>query len=132
MPRAQREIPPPLELLCLRTLWTMGEGTAKDVRQALAPSRPLAYTTVLTLLERLARKGKLTRRKTGRAFCYKPVEPRDVFRRAAIRELLESFFDGSEEELLRFLARGEEPALAAAAFEPSPAASDDLIDTVLL
>ena len=132
MPRAPREIPPPLELLCLRTLWALGEGSAKDVRGSLADSRSLAYTTVLTLLERLARRGMLTRRKAGRAFIYKPAEQRDTLRRAAIHELTENFFDGSEADLLRFLDHGAEPAASPAAPEAAPAQADDLIDTVLL
>ena len=126
MARARREIPPPLELLCLRTLWSLGEGTAKDVRQELAPTRPLAYTTVLTVLERLVRKGKLARRKSGRAFFYKPTESRDSLRHTAVHELLECFFDGSEAALLRFLRNEPEPAAAPAS------APDERIDTVLL
>ena len=76
-----REIPPPLELECLKVLWTLGEGNVKDVRQALTGSRPLAYTTVMTVLDRLTRKGGVARRKVGRAFVYVPVLSRGVLRR---------------------------------------------------
>ena len=72
MPRTAREVPPPLELLCLRALWTLGEGNVKAVRQMVAQSRPLAYTTIMTVLERLVRKGMLARRKVGRSFAYAP------------------------------------------------------------
>jgi predicted transcriptional regulator len=126
MPKTARDIPPPLELLCLKALWSLQEGSVRDVQQIVAQSRPLAYTTIMTVLDRLVRKGKLARRKVGRAFVYKPETPRDVMRRVAIRELLEGFFDGSEEELLLFL-RGEEQAAAVAA-----GAEDPRIDTVLL
>ncbi len=132
MARARREIPPPLELHCLRALWQLGEGAVKDVRGIVGETRPLAYTTILTVLDRLTRKGKLSRRRVGRAFIYKPVESRESLRRAAVRELLESFFDGSEAELLRFL-QGE-PAAKDPDFpaEPQPDAESDRIDTVLL
>jgi BlaI family transcriptional regulator, penicillinase repressor len=126
MPRTAREVPPPLELLCLRALWSLGEGNVKAVRQIVAESRPLAYTTIMTVLDRLVRKGMLARRKVGRSFCYAPQATRDAARRAAVRELLEGYFDGSEEALIVFLQRRvPEPAV------PSVHAVER-IDTVLL
>jgi predicted transcriptional regulator len=80
----------------------------------------------MTVLERLLRKGKVTRRKVGRSFVYLPQASRDEMRRAAIREMLDGFFDGSEDELLRFLGRDTGKAAAAAAGDESR------IDTVLL
>ena len=133
MPRTARDIPPPLEMLCLKALWSLGEGNVKEVQEVVRRSRPLAYTTIMTVLERLARKGKLTRRKVGRAFVYSLQASREVMRRAAIRELVDGFFDGSEEELIRFLS-GPETARAVAAVAPaSPVAvQEERIDTVLL
>jgi BlaI family transcriptional regulator, penicillinase repressor len=124
MQKAVRDVPPPLELLCLRALWTLEEGSVNDVRRIVSETRPLAYTTIMTVLDRLVRKGRLTRRKSGRAFVYAPQATRDSLRRAAVRELLEGFFDGSEEELLAFLR--------APAARPMPAAGESHIDTVLL
>jgi predicted transcriptional regulator len=72
MPRTARDVPPPLELLCLRALWSLGEGNVKDVLQIVMQTRSLAYTTVMTVLDRLVRKGKVSRRKVGRAFVYTP------------------------------------------------------------
>jgi len=144
MPKTVREVPPPLELLCLNALWSLKEGNVKDVRQLVARKRPLAYTTIMTVLDRLVRKGLLARRKVGRAFVYMPQIARDALRRTALRELLEGFFDGSEQELVRFLAAPDTAAAAAAAAAstvaaPVPAAPADAggegeahIDTVLL
>mgnify|MGYP001616351681 CR=1 FL=1 len=125
-PGVPREIPPPLELECLKTLWTLGEGNVKDVRQALEPARGLAYTTVMTVLDRLARKGVVSRRKVGRSFVYTPAVTRDALRRPAVRELLENFFDGSEQSLIAYLR--SEPLPPPAAPEPP----DDSMDTTLL
>ena len=127
MPRTDRDVPPPLELLCLRALWTLREGNVKEVQALVAQSRPLAYTTIMTVLERLVRKGRLRRRKSGRAFVYSPEASRDAMRRAAIRELVNGFFDGSEDELIRFLRESETESRAT-----SNHVNAESIDPVLL
>jgi len=130
MPRTARAVPPPLELMCLNALWSAGEGSVKDVRAVVAATRPLAYTTIMTVLERLVRKGKLSRRKSGRAFLYAPQASRDATRRAAVRELVEGFFDGSEDELRHFL-NAAQPGDVPAAAPPRTEISSG-IDTTLL
>jgi predicted transcriptional regulator len=133
MSRAPRDVPPPLELACLKAVWFLQEGKVRAVQEVVARSRPLAYTTIMTVLDRLVRKGKLNRRKVGRAFVYAPEASRDSMRRAALRELIEGYFDGSEAELLEFL---RPVAVAAASTAPAPstrpAQEDRQIDTVLL
>ena len=82
----------------------------RDVRQILVGNRNLAYTTVLTLLDRLARRGAVSRRKEGRGFRYQPTVARDKLRRLALRNFLEYHFDGSEAKLKIFLEQPvEEP-----------------------
>ncbi len=133
MPKTAREVPPPLELACLKALWMLREGNVRAVQEVVALSRPLAYTTIMTVLDRLVRKGKLTRRKVGRAFVYSPEASRDAMRRAALRELLDGYFDGSEAQLLEFLRSGEGPApTVAPPTAGTPAHEDRQIDTVLL
>ena len=129
MPKTARDVPPPLELACLKALWSLEEGNVRAVQQIVALSRPLAYTTIMTVLDRLVRKGKLTRRKVGRSFVYCPAATRDTLRRVAVRELLDGFFDGSEDALLDFLR----PAAVVASVSPTrPNHEEQLIDTVLL
>ncbi len=101
--RTARDIPPPLELECLRALWNLGEANVRDVREALTPKRPLAYTTVMTMLDRLARKQAVSRRKVGRSFVYTPLISREDIRQLAVRELLDTLFDGSKETLVNYL-----------------------------
>ena len=115
-PAPPREIPPPLELECLKALWNLGEGTVRDVRQVLIGNRDLAYTTVMTVLDRLEKRGGVSRRKQGRSFMYVPKVSREAMRKYALRELVATFFDGSEESLRRYLeaqARSSEKALDA-------------------
>jgi len=107
MPRSgTREIPPPLEVECLKALWTLGEANVKDVRKALTGNRNLAYTTVMTVLDRLARKGGVSRRKVGRSFVYVPVLSREALRRLALQDLVDRYFEGSKEALLELLREG--------------------------
>ena len=117
-----RDVPPPLEMLCLKALWSLGEGNVAGVRSLVAESKPLAYTTVMTLLERLARKNVVSRRKVGRAFVYAPNLSRDAMRRLALKEFVGCYFDGSAEKLAEFLRR---PAPVEPVPEIEPEASMD-------
>jgi predicted transcriptional regulator len=119
---ASRAIPPPLELLCLNALWSRGEGSVKEVRELVAPSRALAYTTVMTVLERLARREIVTRRKAGRAFVYAPAVTRNAMRRLALQEFLDSYFEGSPRRLSQFLqdeSRTEIEGMAGNGLDPA-------------
>ncbi len=128
MPKTGRDVPPPLELLCLKALWTLGQGNVREVQRVVSESRPLAYTTIMTVLDRLVRKGKLARSKSGRAFVYAPQQAQDAIRRAALRVLVDEFFDGSEETLIRFMQTTEPSPVAASA----DSYEDSRIDTILL
>ena len=74
-----------LELRVMEVLWVHGESNVHDVVQRLG--RPLAYTTVMTTLDRLFKKNLLVRRKWERAFLYAPRwtrrewEQKDVYKR---------------------------------------------------
>lgn len=103
-----REIPPPLELECLKVLWKLGEGNVRQVQTILTEQRTLAYTTVMTVLDRLEKRGAATRRKQGRSFVYAPKIPRAVMRKAAVQRLLADFFDGSPDSLREFLLTPQE------------------------
>jgi len=104
---------PPLELECMKMLWTLGSATVHEVRGALLSTRPLAYTTVMTLMDRLARKGHAQREKRGRTFVYRPVLAEEVARDFALDRLTRNFFRGSREALRQHLAGdGSRPASA--------------------
>jgi predicted transcriptional regulator len=125
-----RAIPPPLELECLRALWTLEAANVAQVREALLSRHPLAYTTVMTLLDRLARKGAAQRKKSGRYFVYSPAVDRETLRRAAVGELVDHYFDGSEDQMRAWL--GGVPNGEAAAMATPAAESGDDLETVLL
>jgi BlaI family transcriptional regulator, penicillinase repressor len=94
----------PLELDCMSRLWQLGEGTVRQIRDNLAATRPRAYTTILTIMDRLAHKGFVTRRKMGRAFLYLPNLTLDEARGRAIARVVEHFFEGSYETMASYLS----------------------------
>jgi BlaI family penicillinase repressor len=105
----------PLELDCMNTLWPIGEGTVREIRDLLAARRPRAYTTIMTIMDRLARKGVVERKKTGRAYVYRPRLSVEEARAQALGQVLENFFGGSKEALLAQLENGTAVRRAAAA-----------------
>jgi predicted transcriptional regulator len=107
---------PDLELECMKALWRSGDLTVRAVHEQLKAYRPLAYTTVLTVLDRLAQKGVVTRRKSGRAHLYHPLFTLADARKRAVNRVLEHYFDGSRQLLLEHLASAAPPA------EPQPEA----------
>jgi BlaI family transcriptional regulator, penicillinase repressor len=95
----------PLELDCMNTLWPLKEATVREIRDGLAPRRPRAYTTIMTIMDRLARKGVVERRKVGRAYKYVPNLSAEDARAQALGQVVESFFGGSKEAVIAQLAR---------------------------
>lgn len=93
----------PLELDCMNTLWPIGEATVREIRERLSPRRPRAYTTIMTIMDRLARKGIVERKKTGRAYTYRPRLSAEEARSHALAQVLENFFGGSKESLVAHL-----------------------------
>jgi predicted transcriptional regulator len=94
----------PLELECLTVLWALREATVRDIHRALAAARPRAYTTVLTIMDRLEQKGIVTRRKVGKAFHYQPKLSVEEARVKAVEKIVEGFFDGSPAALAAHLS----------------------------
>ena len=113
----------------MKSLWRRRAASVKDVRSDLRPDRDLAYTTVMTVMDRMFKKGLLRRTKKSRAHVYEPVPTEAQARADAVAGLLDSFFGGSESRLGAYLDGGEAPPPAP---EPEPAASPAAIDDALL
>jgi len=76
----------------MEILWLRGESSVRAVAYRL--DRPRAYTTVMTTLDRLFKKGLLDRRKEDRAFLYSPRMSRDDFARNYAGNLVANFLAG--------------------------------------
>jgi BlaI family penicillinase repressor len=90
----------PQELEIMKAVWARERATVRDVYEALRLRRRVAYTTVLTMMNVLERKGHLRKRAEGRSFVYEPTRPRARVLRAMVREFLDRVFGGSAEPLL--------------------------------
>jgi predicted transcriptional regulator len=91
-----------LELRTLEALWR--RGGAASVRDVQAEFPGTAYTTVMTTLDRLHRKGVLERRKEGRAFFYRPRYTREELRLGLVRDALgDMLSSGADAPLLSCL-----------------------------
>ncbi len=125
-----KDIPPPLELECLRVLWKLGEGTVKEVRSHLTQNRELANTTVMTVLDRLEKRSAVTRKKAGRSFIYSPATEREALRRLAVKDLIDIYFDGSAVNLVEWLRKP--PVLSARTGNDNAVFTESNLDTSLL
>lgn len=96
------------ELRLMRVLWDRGESAVADVVAAIADSTPLAYTSVLTTIRVLEKKGYLTHRQAGRAFLYSPCIGEHEASRSEVRHMLQRFFGNSRESLLLSLLGDDE------------------------
>lgn len=84
-----------LESCVMDVVWSRGESNVRDVAEKL--DRPLAYTTVMTTLDRLYKKGLLERRKSDRAFFYSPRLSRADWERQRAGELVAGFLAGPKQ-----------------------------------
>jgi len=87
----------------MKALWALGQATVHEIRARLLPERPLAYTTVMTVMGRLARKGVAVREKRGRSHLYRPSVTEEAVREHVLNQFAETFFQGSRDQLRRHL-----------------------------
>jgi BlaI family transcriptional regulator, penicillinase repressor len=95
------------ELQIMKVVWEMGVATVKEVCDIMAQAKPVAYTTILTLMGILEEKGALVHTRSGRAFLYNPLLSRRQATRNQIRDVVNRFFDGSPEKLIEDILENE-------------------------
>ena len=72
----------------MECIWEMGSASVRDMHECLLGRRDIAYTTVMTVMSRLAEKGMLARRQDGRAYIYTPVQTRDAFCTSVVKRVM--------------------------------------------
>lgn len=95
-----RQVLGELEAEIMECMWELGSASVRDVHVCLAEKREIAYTTVMTVMSRLAEKGMLERRQEGRAYLYAPVETRDAFCTNVVRRVMDGLFGGAGRPVL--------------------------------
>lgn len=78
----------------MEQLWSAPDtawSTVREVHEALAADRDIAYTTVMTVLDRLAKKDLVSQHREGRAYLYRPVASRHAMTADLMREALTEF-----------------------------------------
>jgi len=96
-----------LQLQVMDVVWTLGKATVADVHEALLPERSLAYTTVLTTMRALERRGMVDHETVGKAFLYRPTVSREQYTGDRVEKLVDDLFGGRQEKLLCHLLGAE-------------------------
>jgi predicted transcriptional regulator len=98
----------PAELRVMKALWELGRASVAEVRAELGTrGNELAYTTVMTLLGRLAAKNAVVVDKTREPFVYKPAFRRESVLRERLRDFVKEVFDGRADSLVLGLVEDE-------------------------
>ncbi|NPV53228.1 MAG: BlaI/MecI/CopY family transcriptional regulator [Firmicutes bacterium] len=84
----------------MEEIWGRGTCTVRDVYEGLRLKKQIAYTTVMTIMSRLANKGLLTKDRDGAAFVYRPSVSKDEFRRRIASEVITGLLDGFGKEAI--------------------------------
>ncbi len=98
-----------LQLTVMNALWTLGSATVHEMRDALAPTRTLAYTTVLTVLRNLEKRGMVahTIEAGTRTHRFRPAISSHDAREAILQDILNRLFAGSPVLLIKHLLMTE-------------------------
>ena len=96
------------EMEVLHHVWELGEATVADVLARIVEERPVAYTTVMTVMKKLAKKGFLQYDADGATYVYSPARSPDEVRQEILEDLVDKVFLGSRTALVQALVGGEE------------------------
>jgi BlaI family transcriptional regulator, penicillinase repressor len=98
--------PSQVELQVLVILWQHGPASVHDVRAALPSGKSRAYTTVLTVMQNMEKKGLVDHTQQGQANIYRAVVKRHQVLRPLMKSLLANVFGGSPAQALQCLLDG--------------------------
>jgi BlaI family transcriptional regulator, penicillinase repressor len=93
----------PHELEIMQIVWDRPEATVRDVYEELRTRRKIAYTTVMTLMQILEKKGHLKKSAVERRHVYRAARPRRQTVSALLKDFLDRVFNGSAKPLLAHL-----------------------------
>lgn len=98
-----------LEAEVMEVVWQKGSVSVRDVYDVLRSRRQIAYTTVMTIMGRLADKQLLAKEKQGLAYIYTPVYSKSEFTRSLVQEVIDGLLeDYSDLAFAHFIGRLKE------------------------
>src|SRR5512147_2191369 len=97
----------PQELEIMKVVWSRGHATVRDVYEDILEKRKIAYTTVMTMMNVLEKKGHLKKKAEGRSFLYRPTRPQRQVVGSMVRDFVQRVFGGSAAPLLAHLVEDE-------------------------
>jgi predicted transcriptional regulator len=97
-----------LQRAIMETVWEMGEATVGQVRECLGRKKELAYTTVLSAMQKLERLDWLTHRADGRTYVYQPTCSRTEEGSRSLRKFIDRVFHGDPLALFQHFLEGQE------------------------
>jgi predicted transcriptional regulator len=103
MSRPPASHPTELELEILKIIWRDGPASVRQVRDALAGNRPLAYTSVMTIMTIMTRKKYLRRKKVDGAFTYSAIVAEQATLAGMLKDLIHRVFSGSTTAVMQNL-----------------------------
>lgn len=103
MARKKQQVLTDLEADVMQVVWQRGQATVRDVYEMLQPTHSLAYTTIMTVMSTLAKKGIVEYSQEGRAYVYRPKISKKEAAQRSIAKVMQKFFDGSPRALVAHL-----------------------------
>lgn len=99
----------PQELEIMKVVWRLGTGkaTVRAVYEELLRHRRIAYTSVMTMMNVLERKGHLTKEMQDKAYVYHPTAPQERVIGSMVGEFIDRVFNGSATPLVQHLLDDE-------------------------
>ena len=94
-----------LQRAVIEVVWELGEASVHQVRERLGRKKKLAYTTVLTTMQKLERAGWLRHRNHGKVYIYMPTRSREEAGSKSVRNFIKRVFDGNAVLMFQHLMR---------------------------
>lgn len=97
-----------LQRAVIEVVWELGEANVHQVRERIGRKKKLAYTTILTAMQKLEKAGWLRHRAEGKVYVYTPTRTREEAGGKSVRKFMERIFDGDALLMFQHLMRQSE------------------------
>ena len=91
----------------MEAVWSLGEATTRQVWERLNSKRPLAYTSVLSIMQRLEKAGWLSHHVEGRTYIYEATLSREQEGRRSLKDFIQKVFQGDSQVVFQHLIEDE-------------------------